>query len=122
MVQISVTDAFTRSIDESKQISSCGYSSVAIILTTVFAIILALVGLILGTFRYAEGMPLAGSCSAAISAACHQPTEDSHASLKAVQWGAITTHVRETMDGERVRHCSFTSFPVENPIVGDLYE
>lgn len=49
-------------------------------------------------------MPLIGSCSLAISAACHQPARDGEPSLKAVMWGAVTDGKSE--DGPT--HCYIT--------------
>lgn len=94
-----------------------------------------------------NGIPLAGSCSAAISAACHPPAGDDRASRKAVMWGACGSEVDGNWDrvmdvGDattfnvgkealrqrevgreevKVGHCSFTSFTVEGPIEGQLY-
>ena len=59
-------------------------------------------------------MPLARSCSAAISAAFHRPEEDVNAALLPVSWGAVST------DGPIV-HCCFTSFEVSPPVEGELY-
>lgn len=119
LVQISVTNVNTR--DNPDQVSTCGYSPVAVILTAVTATFIALCGVSLGRLKLPVGIPLASSCSAAISAACHPPAEDVNASLMPVQWGAVT-HIREgDADGETIGHCSFSSFPVEIPITGRLY-
>jgi hypothetical protein len=69
LVQITLTDVQTRAINDYQQISTCGYSPVATILATATAIIIAIEGIVIGTFRYSSGMPLVSSCSAAISAA-----------------------------------------------------
>jgi hypothetical protein len=141
LVQIMVTDLKTRRTDPAEQISTCGYSPLGIILGTVTMTVIALGGIIIGFFQYPAGMPLAASCSAAISAACHPPPEDVDASVKPVQWGAVSTHMSQayqsTLDPflssvdtaqaseadylEAVGHCTFTSFPVEPPLVGRLY-
>lgn len=42
----------------------------------------------LGLRRFGSQMPIAGSCSAAISAACH-PTEGEEHALKPIMWGEI---------------------------------
>lgn len=63
-----------------------------------------LVAILVNGFRtYPPGMPLIGSCSAAISAACQRPSEDKEAHLLPVQWGVIT------LAGERPARCSFTT-------------
>ncbi|RAR13599.1 carboxypeptidase s1 [Stemphylium lycopersici] len=87
-VQLSLTEMHTR--EATKEISTCGYSPVAIILTTIVATVLAGGGMLIGRFRFPPGMPLASSNSAAISAACHRPAEDVDASVLPVKWGAIT--------------------------------
>lgn len=75
----------------------------------------------MGRLRYPAGMPLAGSSSAAISAACHPLENDGEASLKKVQWGAVSHGVGAAGGEEAVGHCSFSSFPVEFPRAGALY-
>ncbi|KAF1847379.1 uncharacterized protein K460DRAFT_276280, partial [Cucurbitaria berberidis CBS 394.84] len=101
------------------QISTCGYSPVALILTIVVASLIAVYGVAIGYRRYPAGMPLASSCSAAISAACH--TNEPGASLLPVQWGAVTHGERDENGEELVGHCSFSRLPVELPIPGRLY-
>lgn len=60
-------------------------------------------------------MPLAASCSVAISAACHPPDEDRFAHLMPVQWGIINE------DEDHVKTCSFTtSRYVRAPKEGDI--
>ena len=49
-------------------------------------------------------MPLASTCSAAISAACHRPDADKEAHLLPVQWGVIC------QDDFGRDCCSFTTF------------
>ena len=39
--------------------------------------------------RFPTGIPLAGNCSLAISAACHPPPEDQNPALKPVMWGEV---------------------------------
>ena len=55
-------------------------------------------------FSNQAGMPLASTCSAAISAACHQPHADNEAHLLPVQWGIID------QDESGRDRCSFTTF------------
>lgn len=121
---------------------ACGYSPIAILITIVVGTLVVLLGLTHGFRRYPEvGIPLAGSCSAAISAACHPPAGDDRASKKAVMWGAIKEsnageefspfkepYSREVgsialmnLNGPKVGHCTFTSLPVDEPIKGELY-
>lgn len=52
-------------------------------------------------------MPLVGSCSVAISAACHRPADDTDAAYLPVSWGEIPSEGTKSLG-----HCSFTSFDV----------
>jgi hypothetical protein len=71
-------------------------------------------------------MPLAGTCSALISAACHPPEDDTKASLLLVHWGVVDMSEQVSqedghLEQDIVGHCSFTSFDVTEPIEGRLY-
>ncbi|KAL1629230.1 hypothetical protein SLS56_005453 [Neofusicoccum ribis] len=87
---------------------SCGYSPSGMILAILTAAAL------LGIRRLPPGIPLVGSCSVAISAACHAP-EDTSDEIPLI-WGAIPD---ESDDG--VGHCSFSSGPVDKPVEGRIY-
>ena len=105
----------------SDSISTCGYSPIALIFVIALGTILVLIGITCGFLKSKGNMPLAGSCSAAISAACHPPESDVDAPLKPVMWGTITDSLG-LEDGETgIGHCSFTSLPVEAPIIGKEY-
>ncbi|KAF7510338.1 hypothetical protein GJ744_006834 [Endocarpon pusillum] len=94
-------------------VSTCGYSPVAIALTLMLGTCLALSMVLLSARRYKRGIPLAGSCSAAISAACHGGEGvDTTAPL---QWGVISP------EGEEVGHCAFSHKVVRIPIAGRMY-
>ena len=91
------------------EIASCGFSPLAMICVVVLGVLLIIGTFLLGRRKYDPSMPLAGSCTAAISAACHQPDWDVGASLNPVQWGV--TKVNEGELG--VGHCCLTSGDVE---------
>ncbi|KAK2760007.1 hypothetical protein FQN54_002743 [Arachnomyces sp. PD_36] len=97
--------------------SNCGYSCIAIILAIMVGCLLVLSALAMGCRRYKTGIPAAGSCSAAISAACHPPPGDQKAATLPVQWGAVEGF--ENSNG--VGHCSFTTREVSLPIPGNVY-
>ena len=103
--------------DLTRSFSSCGYSAYALAVTIIFgsAMVLALIA---NGFRHFDPtiMRLAGSCSLAISAACHRPPEDREASFLPVQWGAVS---HDSAEGPG--HCCFTSFDIERPIEGHRY-
>lgn len=95
-------------------ISTCGYSCIAIITVIILGSIMVLLGILNGFRRYKAGMPLIGSCSAAISAACHAMRKDSDAALLPVMWGAVESQ-------GKVGHCCFSSFDVSPPVHGEAY-
>lgn len=101
----------------SRSISNCGYSCIAIIAAMIVGSILVLLALAMGCRRYKPGIPTAGSCSAAISAACHPPPGDKEVATLPVQWGAV--ELLESSNG--VGHCSFTSREVSMPVGGRVY-
>jgi hypothetical protein len=94
------------------------YSPLAIICA--LAVSLLLLGLLIAlSFRkLCPGLPMAGSCSALISAACHPPPEEGDAGLLPVQWGVV----KSTINPETgVGHCSISSREVSAPVEGQLY-
>lgn len=120
--------------DPSQDVYACGYSPIAIVIATSIgaAMFACLIGL--SFRRFESAMPVAGSCSLAVAAACHpglnpnvdskgsEPVEemesedekDDMASLP-VQWGSIS------IDG-LIGHCSFTSEEVDPPEKGQKYQ
>ena len=102
--------------DTANSVSTVGYSCIAIITVIILGSVVVLLGLAMGFRRYKAGMPLVGSCSAAISAACWRPDEDEGGERMGVMWGVV-----EEKDGERAGHCCFTSREVERPREGDVY-
>lgn len=61
-------------------------------------------------------MPLAGSCSAAIAAACHTGAKEPEEWKKPVKWGIV--NYKE----EDLCRCSFSSLEVQAPEKGELHE
>jgi hypothetical protein len=99
------------------QIASCGFSPLGMICVLALGALLTLGTCIIGGRKYDPSMPLAGSCSVAISAACHRPDWDVDASLKSVKWGVIPGSADETEIG----HCCFTSSDVDHIQDGKQY-
>lgn len=98
----------------------CGYSPIAMI--SVIAVGAVMIATIIGFgfLPYKRGMPLAGSCSMAISAACHPRKDDGSGSdapcwEQKLRWGVYET----TEDG--VGHCAFSSEVVEPLHKGQFY-
>lgn len=99
---------------EEKLTTTCGYSPIAIIIVIPLGALWLLVVIANGFKKYKEGMPLAGSCSAAISAACHRPEANVDAAVLPVKWGAMGIEAP-------IGHCCFTSFEVSIPVKGEPY-
>ena len=119
LARVTVYDS-NGSVDVSKSTSTCGYSLVAMFFVLVASIIVIWFMLMTGFRTFKPGVPPMGSCSAAISAACHPPEDDKDASKLPVKWGVVG-HKTVDMSGEVVGHCTFTSFKVKAPKKGMLY-
>ena len=100
----------------SGSVSTCGYSVPAIILAMILGILMLLALVMTGHRKLDNGIPLVGSCSLAISAACHRPPGDQDAAFKPVKWGAVR-HGTNQGPG----HCCITTCNVEPPIPGQYY-
>ena len=98
---------------------SCGYSPIAIISVLILGIIMVIGGIAVGFIPFKPGINKAGSCSAAISAACHNSEWDGvdgyTASTGRVKWGVVGRGA----DG--VGHCAFSTEEVEFPQEGHFY-
>lgn len=112
---IAQVDSFHKdgTVRELAVISTCGYSIAGIMLTMLIGAFLATFVAVLGSRCYKPGIQLVGSCSAAISAACHGRSDiDTTAPL---QWGVTSE------DGAQIGHCSFSDRAVAFPREGALY-
>jgi len=93
--------------------STCGFSPLASILLIVLGVLMIVVLVIVAMTRFQTGMPVAGNCSAAISAACHGPVKgESGASEMKVQWGEVLI---EGADGSVRRRCAFSHGEMSKP-------
>ena len=108
------------SVNISKSTSTCGYSLIAIFFVLVVIIIVIWFVVMTGFRTSKPGMPFIGSCSAAISAACHPPEDDTDASRLPVKWGVVGYKTADGT-GEAVGHCTFTTFKVKAAKKGKLY-
>lgn len=74
LVQLKLYDSEGKLYESDSLYSNCGYSPIAIIFSVVASILLYLSALVLRHRRLPVGAPpIASTCSAAISAACHMP-------------------------------------------------
>jgi hypothetical protein len=96
---------------------TCGFSPVAMVFCIVAGGVLVVIVVVgMGYFRFDSTMPVVGSCSVAISAACHAADGD-QASQDLLQWREVDTN----WDEKEVGHCAFTNELVWRPTIGRLY-
>ena len=113
IVRVQIVNGYT--IDDPESwILTCGYSPGAIVITVIVGTVIAVAIFFLGWRKYPDTMPLAGTNSAAIAAACHVLPEDRNCTTKPLQWGVVSQ-----TDG--VGHCSFSAGVVAPPIPGRMY-
>ncbi|KAK0862416.1 hypothetical protein LTS02_007174 [Friedmanniomyces endolithicus] len=115
LVQINMYNQWGARYDGTNAI---GYSLLAIIFALVVGGMLIL-GIVAMSCRTLEsGMPLAASCSLAISAACHPNAGDEDAALKSIMYGVETAG---QLDEKGCRHAAFSSRKVEHLADGVTY-
>ena len=73
-------------------------------------------GILNGIWTYRPGIPLLGSCSAAISPACHNPKGNLNAATLPLLSSAVSGQ-----DKRVIGHCCFTSFETSQPIEGKTF-
>ncbi|CAI7678266.1 unnamed protein product [Penicillium pancosmium] len=103
-------------VSDTGMTTACGYSPLAISCALGVAVFLFIVLIDLSSRKVKPGMPVVGSCSLAISAACHPPKSDESPSIKPLLWGAV-----EHESNGKPGHCCLTSFEVEKPMGGAFY-
>lgn len=122
LVNIEIWNSHDTKIDS---VTSCGWSPLGIICVVVTGTIMVVTGTIMVVFLLATGfrhlryggIPVAVSCSAAISAACHPaPDEEPQMWKRVLHWGVVSEPDSESP------HCSFSSREIEAPIEGMKYE
>jgi hypothetical protein len=116
---------------DTTDVVSLGFSLEPMLAVMIAAVLLCIGTILLGRLRKLPGdgfMPLAGSCSLAIAAACHPPVGDEKLHLTGVMWGAVGDEQDvpgNGPDGSRfdrgTGHCSFTSRKVSPIQEGRVY-
>ena len=94
-------------------VPTCGYSCIALVFAVILGGLMLITIILMSQRKYRPGMPLAGHCSAVLSAACHPTTDDLKVATSLVMWGVV-----EEKDG--VAHCSFSSRDVKPRREGQL--
>lgn len=104
--------------------SSLSYSPVAILISILLGALMLAVLLVLALCRRHQSIiPLAGSCSVAISAACHSGVDEdsSTSALREVMWGKTETFPEGLVAEDDFGHCSFSAKEVRQPDSQALY-
>jgi len=117
---------FDDEFDEPLDMAFCGYSPAAILAVVLLGVAMVVGLVVVSRRRFRSGMPVAGSCSAAISAMCHAPYDETGeaAATLPVKWGVTGTGVAGAtamFEGPAVQHCSFSSRDVDDPQPGMQY-
>ena len=98
---------YTREGGNIYDITTCGFSSIAIVFVIILGCLM-LVGILgTGCRKYRLGMPLVGHCSAVISAVCQRLPEDSVIVTLPIKCGVIS-------ERNGIQHCAFSSFEVQS--------
>lgn len=105
-------------LQENFAVATCGFSPLAMILVIVSGAFLGLGILGISRLNLNNGMRIVGSCSAAISAACHpeaidtRQAEDGWDTVKGpVVWGEIAEAVtfKPSLEDDSIGHCCFAA-------------
>lgn len=100
-----------------RDISACGYSPLAILIVILIVVLSLIVMLVAGWQKLTPGIPVCGTNSVAIAAACHYTGNgDLEVSCKPLLWG-VTQSAEKNSPG----HCSVSDEDVGKPIDGMTY-
>jgi hypothetical protein len=104
-------------IEKERSSSACGFAQLSMIAFWSVLLVL-LVGIsVVATRRMQHKLPVAASCSLAISAACHSPDGDVDGHLTKLRWGVVPGQTAEGLD-----HCCLTTLQaIKKPVVGRAY-
>ncbi len=101
-------------------VSNLGYSYAAILTSLIWGLVLVIIIVaVMYVCKYPVGLPIGGTNSAVISAACHAgPKETANGDMtdQPLKWGVIIPGSEDI-----VGHCSFSSEHVDFPQPGHLY-
>ena len=108
-------------VSNEEHITTCGYSPLAMICVLVVGGLVLLLTWVQGVKVLPQGgMPLAGSNSVGITAACHAPRESDDAQ-QPLMWGVVSTGLQNDPSEESIGHCSLSSSDVGALVEGQLY-
>ena len=100
-----------------RDISAAGYSPLAILIVILIVIVSWIVMMVAGWKKVKPGIPVCGTNSVAIAAACHYAgEEDPNVVQRGLRWG-----VTDEPDGDKPGHCSMSDGDVGRPVEGSVY-
>ena len=116
LVVIEISDPLGK--ETPARVSGVGYSCIALIFVLILGILALVTAAGMGYKPFAAEITTVGSCSAAISAACHTSLADTEGLVgKKLRWGDVG--ITLSLD---VRHLTFSSDEeVRKPVFGELY-
>ncbi|OQE46496.1 hypothetical protein PENCOP_c001G06293 [Penicillium coprophilum] len=124
--RVTMYDWAGQQIDE-YSINSLGHRPLAILISILVGGFMVCLLLGLSVRKFKSEIPLAGACSAAISAACHLPKDEDldHAARGSVMWGETVASPSWAGDFGGIEddkgHCSFTSLETVRPSLSKMY-
>jgi hypothetical protein len=105
--------------DDWHDFATCGYSPLALFIFIIFAAVFLVVMVGVGRRWLEEGIPVVGSCSLGIAAACHVDTGEERLFREGLlKWGSVE-QLEE--DGSVVKRCGFSIGEVGWPVEGEVY-
>lgn len=98
------------------ELLTCGYTPRAILILVCIGITMMVFAILVGRTQFKNNMPLAGSCSAVISAACHPAPGEvgAEAAIRKLKWGHIHGYLDNRFSWP-VGHLAFSSNEVHPP-------
>ena len=96
---------------------TCGWSPLAVLLVICGGVLMIAGAIGMGRRKYQPGMPLRGTNSAVIAAACHVVRGEEHIERKKLKWGVVGKY-----DNDGTGHCAFSSGEPDFPQEGIAYK
>jgi hypothetical protein len=96
---------------------TCGWSPLAVLLVICGGVLMISGAIAMGRRKYQPGMPLRGTNSAIIAAACHMAGGEENIERKKVKWGVVGEY-----DTDGTGHCAFSSGEPAFPQEGVAYK
>ena len=96
---------------------NCGWSPLAVLLVICGGVLMIAGAIGMGRRKYQPGMPLRGTNTAVIAAACHVAGGEENIERKKLKWGVVGKY-----DNDGTGHCAFSSGEPDFPQEGVAYK